>query len=683
MQLVTLAIKKSSSQINFFEHLSGQDKDISDYLYHTVFVQQSPQVQKFLLYSAVSNRLCAELCQKLTRQSGSQVLLEKLERDNLFLIALDRKQKWFRYHHLFQEFLLAELKKREPQKIKKLFFEVSKWHEVEGRSDEALQYALQAKDYERASKLLSQIAWESSHVIGDYYSLIHWVEEIPQKHRKAYPIIDLCYTLSLIMTGQLKKSQQAFKTFKTLRGIDKKRPLKWSPLLSVKMQWLEIALRSWTDQLEHLEEKIQSCLREKAIEQWDPSLLAGITCAYGYFLYATRQFKKSQSTFKDLVDQAWEINSINGVLWCSLGLVLSKIELGHIQEAKKILSDLQEDPKAQQKIPAAYMPMLHLFHFYIQVQQGDLKASNIKEVQLSPNDVTYMGFVFLAYQSQTWRNALENNPKSLFSEINSGIKLFKKEGFPRFLFLLQVEKVFWHLRLGQVQEAEAFLSETQLLKSDLDLLEKFFHPQFHELSFILKTRLLLAKGQGGSVDLRELEKFLQKAKNQVRKRPSIQLLLLKAITLYQKQRAQEALQVLNLALETCAPQNWTLPFWEEATLIRPLLEASYQQQVQEPHSKIPLQYLNRLRDSFKELPWQKDIPIKDVFIAKQFESLSKRELEILRILESSLSHSDLAKKLFISVTTLRFHLRNIYRKLDVKNRSGAVARAKQLGVLTE
>ncbi len=132
----------------------------------------------------------------------------------------------------------------------------------------------------------------------------------------------------------------------------------------------------------------------------------------------------------------------------------------------------------------------------------------------------------------------------------------------------------------------------------------------------------------------------------------------------------------------CACQA-VMPFVEESQLIQPIFEKLLSDEIRCPQSGISLGYLNKIKKLMGEWPFAKQAEVQANEENVLLNQISKREYEVLQYLDSDYRQDEVAKKLYISVTTLRFHLRNIYRKLKVHNRSGAVLRAKQLGILNE
>ena len=161
--------KDASSLIKSF---TGSHRFVLDYLIEEVLEQQSESVQTFLLQTAILNRLTGSLCDAVrfgdtetpsssegtavTKQDTGQATLEMLARANLFIVPLDEERRWYRYHHLFSDLLRQRLRQAQPEWIPTLHDRASAWYKQNGFTDEAIEHALRAEDFERAAYLIEE-----------------------------------------------------------------------------------------------------------------------------------------------------------------------------------------------------------------------------------------------------------------------------------------------------------------------------------------------------------------------------------------------------------------------------------------------------------------------------------------------------------------------------------------------
>ena len=137
--------------------VSGEDRYVADYLYRESVMHLPPEVQRFLRCTAVLDQLCAPLCDALLGEPGAQQQLRSLEAANLFLVPLDRRREWYRYHALFREFLLGELRRVEPDVIEKLHLRAADWYQSNGSPAMAVEHLLNTTERHRCVQLVTEL----------------------------------------------------------------------------------------------------------------------------------------------------------------------------------------------------------------------------------------------------------------------------------------------------------------------------------------------------------------------------------------------------------------------------------------------------------------------------------------------------------------------------------------------
>ncbi|USG67764.1 hypothetical protein NDK47_11000 [Brevibacillus ruminantium] len=147
------------------------------WFFDEVFSRQSETMHQFLLQTSILGRMTGELCQAVTGIAESDAYLQRLEQKSLFLVALDEGREWYRYHHLFRQFLTAQLKIREPRQWKTFHMAAGKWLEENGYPHEAVDHYLAAAGYEHALSLVETIAKEL--MANEWTTLCRWLSAIP------------------------------------------------------------------------------------------------------------------------------------------------------------------------------------------------------------------------------------------------------------------------------------------------------------------------------------------------------------------------------------------------------------------------------------------------------------------------------------------------------------------------
>jgi LuxR family maltose regulon positive regulatory protein len=174
LQLAALSMQGRDDVAGF----AGDDRYVVDYLAEEVLARQPERVHAFLLRTSILGRLSGPLCDAVTGQGGAKGMLEALERGNLFLVSLDDRRRWYRYHHLFADVLQARLLDEQPGQVPDLHRRASGWYEQNGELSEAVRHALAAGDFERAAGLV-ELALLAMRRTRQEARLRGWLEVLP------------------------------------------------------------------------------------------------------------------------------------------------------------------------------------------------------------------------------------------------------------------------------------------------------------------------------------------------------------------------------------------------------------------------------------------------------------------------------------------------------------------------
>src|SRR5918999_3714518 len=186
LQLAALSMRDRKDVPGFVESFSGSHRDVLDYLAEEVLARQPERVRDFMLQTSILDHLTGSLCDALTGRSDGQGMLERLERDNLFVFALDEERRWYRYHHLFAEFLRGRLMRERPESTGELHLRASGWYEGNGHLSEAVGHALSAPDHDLAARLIEE-GVEGAVERGEGTTALRWLEALPPEAKRRRP----------------------------------------------------------------------------------------------------------------------------------------------------------------------------------------------------------------------------------------------------------------------------------------------------------------------------------------------------------------------------------------------------------------------------------------------------------------------------------------------------------------
>jgi len=187
--------------------VSGDDRYVADYLYRESLLQLPEDTQRFLRRTAVLDQLCGPLCDALLGGAGGHGQLRDLEASNMFLIPLDRRREWYRYHALFREFLLAELDRVEPDVIMKLHLRAADWYESHGSSVTALEHLLHTTERDRSVRLMTALTL-ATYQAGQISTVQRWLSTVGDAAIEAYPPLAVLAGWMAALTGRTAEAQR-------------------------------------------------------------------------------------------------------------------------------------------------------------------------------------------------------------------------------------------------------------------------------------------------------------------------------------------------------------------------------------------------------------------------------------------------------------------------------------------
>lgn len=206
LQLAGLSLEREGDPAAFVDRFAGDDRNVADYLVGEVISTLDARRREFLLRTSVLSELTGPLCDAMADRDDSAAVLAELERDGLFVIPLDLQRRWYRYHHLFADWLRHELRTTDPDAIPGLHRRASDWHARHGMSDAAIDHALAIPDRERAAELVAQElgVWERVH----WPRVWRWIDQLPDDVIARHPAVALACSRLAFETGQFGRGLQ-------------------------------------------------------------------------------------------------------------------------------------------------------------------------------------------------------------------------------------------------------------------------------------------------------------------------------------------------------------------------------------------------------------------------------------------------------------------------------------------
>ena len=203
LQLAALSMQGRSDAAEFIAGFAGDDRYIVDYLVEEVLQRQAEPVRQFLLRTSILARLSGPSCDAVTGEGGGKAMLEQLDRGNLFLVPLDDRRQWYRYHHLFADVLLARLMDEQSDIVPDLHRRASAWYEEHGEPSEAIRHALAAGDVEHAAELMERAMPATRSSRQGTAAMLGWLDALPDEVIAARPVLSVHHAGLLLDSGRL------------------------------------------------------------------------------------------------------------------------------------------------------------------------------------------------------------------------------------------------------------------------------------------------------------------------------------------------------------------------------------------------------------------------------------------------------------------------------------------------
>ncbi len=679
LQLAALSMQGRDDVAGFIAGFAGDDRYVVDYLVEEVLQRQPDRVQAFLLQTSILGRLSGPLCDAVTGQGGGKAMLEALDRGNLFLVPLDDRRQWYRYHHLFADMLHVRLLDEQPGQVPDLHRRASAWYEQNGEPSAAIGHALAAEDFERAADLV-ELAIPAMRRTRQEATVRGWLEVIPDEVVRVRPVLSVGFAGALLSVGEFEgveaRLRDAERWLDTTTGIRQGPQAPSAEMVVVdddEFRRLPAEIELYRAALALVRGDVPGTVRHarRALDlapEDDHLGRASAAALMGLASWASGDLEAGHSAYADCMAGLRRAGHIADTFGCAIALADIRRTQGRLGEAMRTYE------QALQLVPEQGGPVLRgTADMYVGMsevyrERDDLPAAT-QHLLRSQELGEHTGLPQNRYR---WRVAMarvreaEGDLGGALDLLNEAERLYVGDFFPNVRPVPALKARVW-IAQGRLGEALGWAREQGLsVEDDLSYLREFEHitlarvllaryqderaeASIHEATRLLE-RLLTGGRRGGEDGTRHRDPGAAGAGSPgARRHPCCDL------------------HALQRALTLAEPEGYVRVFVDEGPPMAALLKAAAKQ-------GIARNYVRRLLAAVSET--EHDRPIKQALI----DPLSERELDVLRLLGTELDGPAIARELMVSLNTMRTHTKNIYAKLAVTNRRAAVRRAAELGL---
>jgi LuxR family maltose regulon positive regulatory protein len=679
LQLAALSMQDREDTADFIASFAGDDRYIVDYLVEEVLQRQPEQVQSFLLQTSILSRLRGSLCDAVTGQQSGKEMLDELERENLFLVPLDDRRQWYRYHHLFADVLQARLVDERPDDVPELHRRASAWYEQNGERFEAIQHAIAGDDFETAADLV-ELALPVTLRHRQELTLLRWLTSLPDELIQRRPVLSNAYAGTLLSRGELEgvesRLRDAERGLRAMSGVpdesDGRLPVyvvvdheAFAALpagIAVHRAGQARLLGDAPGTRAHARTALDLVGDDNHIGRGAASALLGLAC------WTDGDLDEAYRLYADGMASLEKAGHYADVVAGCVTLADIRIAQGRLVEAMAIYEEGLRVAHEKGPLILRGAADMHVGISELLRERNDLEGAT-RHLSTSEELGEGAGFPQNPYR---WRVAkagmrrAEGDLAGAIALLEDAERVYAGDYSPN-VRPVAASRTRVLVVQGRWGEALDWARERGLTVDD--------DPSYlREYEHITLARALLAQHRSERAEpvlaqaVQLLQRLLPAAEQGGRGGSVIEVSMLLALAYEAQGDTPAALVSLERALTLAEPEGYCRLFVEEGPPMAGLLESAADRESAPEYARRLLGALGQRE--FSEPPAQPLI-----------EALSERELDVLRLLGTDLGGPDIARELVVSLHTVRSHTKKIYAKLGVNNRRAAVRRAEELDLL--
>jgi len=690
LQLAVLSLQGRTDVTAFLDSFTGSHTYIIDYLVEEVLQRQPPEVEHFLLATALLDRLCAPLCSAVTGVANAQELIEQIERANLFLFALDQERHWYRYHHLFADVLRARLLSTNRPAALANHRRASQWYADAGLAEEAIHHAFASGDLAYAAAQCAAVVATQIRR-GQHGIVTNWLAKLPAAQILPHPPLALGHAYLLISRHELDAAESWLRQVAEQFAQQPPTAHAWG-----EFYYLQALLASRRYAFPRVIEVGRAALPQLSPDDWEHR--GKLVLILGVAYYHQPDLLAAQHAFAEATDYSLRADDLHTALYGISNQAVTALQLGELQRAHTAYTQGLQLVAAHglTQLPVAQMlhgDLINLLYerderarlAYHAAQLAQLGAANPNPVRALHNQLA----LALA-------GAVEGDVAAAIANLTQALADYRRHDLPieNSANAIRHLVAFW-LSTGDLTSAGAWAEQTDLIATGPLTVAR-------ENEYLALAQLWLAQGAYGQASAL-LNRLAESAEREGRQRVLIEIGALQVAAKMAAGETSAALaqlqELLTQSLDEGYIRSLTVAGAALAQALHLLQPTLRQAANRAADTQALLTYSERLLAAFPQgtpppatrpveisqpalsPPTPPPIPPVSAGATGLIEPLSVREREVLQLVAAGYSNRQIADQLIVTVGTVKRHLNNIFGKLGVNSRTQALAHARTLGLL--
>jgi LuxR family maltose regulon positive regulatory protein len=676
LQLAALSLRGRADAASFVDAFAGSHRFVLDYLVEEVLDRQADHVRDFLLQTSVLTAMTASLCEAVTGRPGAQEVLEALEHGNVFIVPLDDRREWYRYHRLFADALQARLRSARPDEVVGLHRAASRWYVEHGALADAVAHAAASGDSARTADLVELALPGLRRERRDDTARAH-VRSLPTDVVEDRPLLAASLAWSLLADGDLDGVEAWLDRAEAALGKphdvpDELRRLLPEPAAAHDDEQRQVpamiaVYRASVAQARgDVDGTIHHARHALDLAAPDDHFPRGAAAGFlGLAAWAAGDLVTAVDTFGEAVASLRAAGNVADELGATVVLGGMWLGRGRPDQARRLY---ERALAAAARHPGVLSTVgdLHVGLADVLREQGELAAAadHLESARVLGDEASIPENRHRWYAATAGLLQARGDLDGAVAMLDRAAELFQPGFFPD---LRPIAAATARLRIaqGRLGDAEAWAEEHGVSVDDAPA-------YLSEYDHLTLARLRVATGARDVVPM--LDRLVDAAQGAGRDGSLVEARMVRALAYAASGNREAALDDLAAAVVTGVDVGYRRLFLDEGAPMSELLTELRRRRPSDPAASRAALLLAGDRDQANQT--SVTTPARTVE-----EGLSDRELEVLRLLATDLTGPEVARRLYVSVNTLRTHTKHIFTKLGVNSRRAAVSRAAERGLL--